>query len=55
MSAREYEAQEGGWGILAELPGEPMIWVLIFSELVVFGLLLAALAVAPAGKPSVLA
>ena len=42
MSAREYEAQEGGWGILAELPGEPMIWVLIFSELVVFGLLLAA-------------
>ena len=55
MSAREYEAQEGGWGILAELPGEPMIWVLIFSELVVFGLLLAAFAVARAVNPSVFA
>ena len=55
MSAREYEAQEGGWGILAELPGEPMIWVLIFSELVVFGLLLGAFAVARAVNPSVFA
>ena len=53
MSAPEYEAQEGGWGILAELPGEPMIWVLIFSELAVFGLLLGAFAVARAVNPSV--
>jgi nitric oxide reductase NorE protein len=55
MSAPEYEAQEGGWGILAELPGEPMIWVLIFSELAVFGLLLGAFAVARAVNPSVFA
>ena len=48
MSAQEYEAQEGGWGTLAELPGDPMIWVLIFSELAVFGLMLGALVVARA-------
>lgn len=53
MSAQEHEAQEGGWGILAELPGEPMIWVLIFSELAVFGLLLGAFVVARAVNPSV--
>jgi nitric oxide reductase NorE protein len=53
MSAQEHEAQEGGWGILAELPGEPMIWVLIFSEFAVFGLLLGAFVVARAVNPSV--
>ncbi|WP_234685837.1 cytochrome c oxidase subunit 3 family protein [Bradyrhizobium monzae] len=55
MSAQELELQDGGWGILAELPGHPMIWILIFSELAVFGLLLGAFAVARAINPSVFA
>lgn len=55
MSAQEFEAQEGGWGILAELPGGPMMWVLILSELAVFGLPLGAFAVARAVNPSVFA
>jgi nitric oxide reductase NorE protein len=55
MSAQEFEAQENDWGVLAELPGDPMIWVLIFSELAVFGLLLGAFAVARAVNPSVFA
>lgn len=28
---------EGGWGALSELPGNPIMWVLIISELLVFG------------------
>lgn len=55
MSAQELETQESSWGILAELPGDPMMWVLIFSELAVFGLLLGAFAVAGAVSPSVFA
>lgn len=55
MPAQELETQESGWGILAELPGDPMIWVLIFSELAVFGLLLGAFTVARAVNPSVFA
>jgi nitric oxide reductase NorE protein len=55
MSTQELEAVDGGWGILAELPGDPMMWVLIFSELAVFGLLLGAFAVTRAVNPSVFA
>lgn len=60
MSAQELEAvdldaEDSGWGILAELPGDPMMWVLIFSELAVFGLLLGAFAVTRAVNPSVFA
>lgn len=55
MSAQEFEAQENGWGILAELLGDPMMWVLILSELAVFGLLLGAFAVARPVNPSVFA
>jgi nitric oxide reductase NorE protein len=55
MSAQDFETQESGWGILAELPGDPMMWVLIFSELAVFGLLLGAFAVARTVNPSVFA
>jgi nitric oxide reductase NorE protein len=53
MSAQDCEAQDGGWGLLGELPGDPMIWVLIFSEFAVFGLLLGAFAIAHALNPSV--
>lgn len=55
MSGQDCEAYESGWGILGELPGDPMIWVLIFSELAVFGLLLGAFAVTRAINPSVFA
>jgi nitric oxide reductase NorE protein len=53
MSAQDCEVQESG--LLDELPGDPMIWVLIFSELAVFGLLLGAFAVARAINPVVFA
>jgi nitric oxide reductase NorE protein len=29
--------QQGGWGALSDLPGNPIMWVLIISELLVFG------------------
>lgn len=54
MTAQELE-EGNGWGVLAELPGEPMMWVLIFSELAIFGLLLGAFSVARAVNPSVFA
>ncbi|MTW16019.1 cytochrome c oxidase subunit 3 family protein [Rhodoplanes serenus] len=41
-----------GWGVLDDLPGHPMMWVLIFSELTAFGLLLGAFAVARAVDPA---
>lgn len=53
MLAQEWEAKESGADLFAALPGDPMIWVLIFSELAVFGLLLGSLAVARAVNPSV--
>jgi len=55
MSAADCEQQETGWGILEDLPGDPMIWVLIFSELVAFGLFLGAFTVARAIHPAVFA
>lgn len=42
----ERNGSESGWGVLDGLPGHPMMWVLIASELVVFGLLLGAFGVA---------
>lgn len=50
MSVQEVERSDD-WGALGELPGEPMMWVLIFSELAAFGLLLGAFAVARAVDP----
>lgn len=46
MSIADGEQDETGWGVLAELPGHPMMWVLIFSELVAFGLFLGTFSVA---------
>jgi len=31
--------ETGGWGVLDALPGNPMIWILIIGELLVFGAL----------------
>src|SRR4051812_50108543 len=55
MSAADCEPQGTGWGILDDLPGDPMIWVLIFSELAAFGLFLGAFTVARAIHPAVFA
>ena len=55
MSTADCEQQGTGWGILEDLPGDPMIWVLIFSELVAFGLFLGAFVVARAIHPAVFA
>ena len=35
------------WGVLSDLPGNPLMWVLIISELLVFGALLLGF-----GKPT---
>jgi nitric oxide reductase NorE protein len=42
---------ESGWGPLSTLPGNPLIWVLIASELAVFGLALLGYAGARAKAP----
>jgi nitric oxide reductase NorE protein len=55
MSAAECEQPGTGWGIFEDLPGDPMIWVLIFSELAAFGLFLGAFVVARAIHPAVFA
>jgi nitric oxide reductase NorE protein len=40
------------WGVLSELPGNPMMWVLILSEMVAFGLFFMAFAVARVMHPA---
>src|SRR4051794_39137062 len=55
MSSADCEPQGTGWGILDDLPGDPMIWVLIFSELAAFGLFLGTFTVARAIHPAVFA
>ncbi|TYO67705.1 cytochrome c oxidase subunit 3 family protein [Bradyrhizobium hipponense] len=55
MSATDCEQRGTGWGILEDLPGDPMIWVLIFSELAVFGLFLGAFIVTHAIHPAMFA
>jgi nitric oxide reductase NorE protein len=37
---------EDDWGVLSDLPGNPLMWVLIIGELLVFGALLVGFAVA---------
>ena len=55
MSIADCEGEESGWGVLEGLPGDPMMWVLVFSELVAFGLFLGAFIVARAIRPAVFA
>ncbi len=45
-------AMETGWGPLSALPGHPLMWVLIASELAVFGLALLGYAGARARDPA---
>ncbi len=44
---------EDDWGVLSELPGNPMMWLLIGSELAVFGALFLGFAVARTLQPDV--
>lgn len=39
-------ADGGGWGALSDLPGNPIMWVLIISELLVFGAFFVAFGIA---------
>jgi nitric oxide reductase NorE protein len=55
MSIADCEREESGWGVLEGLPGDPMMWVLVFSELVAFGLFLGAFIVARAVRPAIFA
>jgi nitric oxide reductase NorE protein len=43
------------WGALSDLPGHPMMWVLILTEVVTFGLLLVTFTVTGAIQSDVFA
>jgi nitric oxide reductase NorE protein len=45
------ETQAGGWGALSALPGNPMIWILILSELAAFGAFFIAFSAARLADP----
>jgi nitric oxide reductase NorE protein len=45
------QAEAGGWGALSQLPGNPMIWILIFSELAAFGAFFIAFSGARLAQP----
>ena len=47
--------EPGGWGALDALPGNPMIWILIMSELLVFGGALVGFAGARIADPETFA
>lgn len=51
MSTADCDDPDSGWGVLDGVPGDPMIWVLVCSELAVFGLFLGAFIVARAVSP----
>jgi nitric oxide reductase NorE protein len=55
MSVTDCEQEGSGWGIFEGLPGDPMMWVLVLSELVAFGLFLGAFIVTRAVRPAVFA
>lgn len=54
MSVADCE-QEQGWGVFEGLPGDPMMWVLVFSELAAFGLFLGAFIVTHAVNSAIFA
>lgn len=47
--------EEDAWGALSSLPGNPIMWVLIISELLIFGAFLAGFAGARLLEPQVFA
>ena len=56
MTAQDRSAKpHAGQSVLAELPGDFMMWVLIISELLVFGAALLAFLAVRAAKPEIFA
>jgi nitric oxide reductase NorE protein len=49
---REERPRDSGWGPLSALPGNPLMWILIISELLVFGAALVGYAGARAFDPA---
>jgi nitric oxide reductase NorE protein len=49
------QADSPGWGALDSLPGNPLMWVLIISELLVFGAFFTAFSAAEAFHPALFA
>lgn len=49
------EAESDGWGVLGELPGDLMMWVLIVSEFLVFGAALLGFLAVRASDPQAFA
>jgi nitric oxide reductase NorE protein len=47
--------EERPWGALSDLPGHPMMWVLILTEIVTFGLLFGTFAITRAIHPDLFA
>ncbi len=47
------ESPQSGWGALSRLPGNPMMWILIWSELAVFGLAFIGFSIAHVMQPDV--
>ncbi len=48
----DHSEAHGGWGALDHLPGNPLMWVLILSELVVFGAFFVAFSVSRVLHPA---
>lgn len=55
MSGERSRSRDDGWGVLGELPGDFMMWVLIVSELLVFGIALLGFLAVRAGSPAAFA
>lgn len=49
------ESDDSDWGPLSELPGHPMMWILILSEMAAFGLMFGGFAVARLANRAVFA
>lgn len=47
--------EEADWGVLSQLPGNPMMWILIFSEMLAFGAMFLAYSAARAVDPATFA
>ncbi len=55
MAELDISTEDGGWGALDHLPGNPLMWVLILSELFVFGAFFAGFSVDRAMHPALFA
>ncbi len=51
MNNTATDLPQGGWGALSSLPGNPLMWILIISELLVFGAFFLGFGVARVLQP----